>query len=148
MASRKIVPRISCEIRCIDPATMDAASRRLDPAGVEWVAYTCKLSGAKESVLLIGDELAAEIMESLPAVENLTGTKILAGLYSAELCECDVATVAGVSEHEVVSQLQRFAALGMISHRKIQGMNYYRLVSHIARRSIKDAVDAVTTDTD
>ncbi len=127
----------------MDPATVEAASRRLDPAGAEWVAYTCKLSGARESVLLIGDELAAEIMKSLPTAENLAGTKILASLYSAELCECDVATVTGVAEHEVISQLQKFTALGMVAHRKIQGMNYYRLISDSARRSIKDAVDAL-----
>lgn len=143
MANRKTGPKISCEIRCMDPATVEAASRRLHSAGVEWIAYTCKLSGAKESVLLIGDELAAEIMKSLPTVENLIGIKILVGLYSSELCECDVATVTGVAEHEVVSQLQKFAALGMVAHRKIQGMNYYRLISDIARRSIKDAVDAL-----
>jgi len=141
MASNE--PKIPCEIRCMDPATVEAASRRLDPAGVEWIAYTCKLSGAKESVLLIGDELAKEIMKSVPTVDNLTGMKILANLYAAELCECDVATVAGVAEREVVSQLQNFAALGIIGHRKIQGMNYYRLISGTARRSIKEALDAV-----
>jgi hypothetical protein len=69
-------PKIPCEIRCMDPATVEAASRRPDPAGVEWVAYTCKFSGTKQSVLVIGDELAAGIMKSLPAVESLTGTKI------------------------------------------------------------------------
>lgn len=127
----------------MDPATVEAASSQPDPAGVGWVAYTCKLSGANESVLLIGDELEAEIMKSLPKVENLTGMKILASLYSSELCECDVATVAGVAEREVVSQLQNFVALGIIGHRKIQGMNYYRLISGTARRSIKEALGAV-----
>jgi len=141
MAKHKSGLKISCDIRCMDPATVEAASKRLDPAGLERVAYTCKLSGAKESVLLIGDELASEIMKSLPTAENLTGTKILAGLYSAELCECDVATATGAPEHEVISQLQKFATLKMVAHRKIQGMNYYRLISDSARRSIKDAID-------
>ena len=143
MASRKARSKISCEIRCINPATVEAASRRLDPAGVEWIPYTCKLSGAKESVLLIGDDLAAEVMKSIPTGVNLTGTKILACLYSAELCECDVATVTGVAEEEVIFQLQEFTSIGMVAHRNIQGMNYYRLKSDIARRSIKDAVDAL-----
>lgn len=144
MANDKTGPKISCEIRCLNPATVEAAFRRLDPAGAEWVAYTCKLSGAKESVLMIGDALSAEIMKSLPPVENFTGTKILAALYSAELCECDVATVTGVAEHEVISLLQKFTALGMVAHRKIQRMNYYRLISDIARRSIRASVDAIT----
>lgn len=143
MTNRKTGSEISCEIRCIDPAMVEAASRRLDPAGVEWVPYTCKLSGAKESVLLMGDNLATEMMKSLPTMVNFTGIKILACLYSAELCECDVATVTGVAEHAVISQLQNFTSIGMVAHREIKGMNYYRLKSDIARRSIKDAVDAL-----
>jgi hypothetical protein len=143
MVNPKARPNISCQIRCIDPATVEAASRRLDPAGVEWVTYTCKLSGAQESVLLIGNELAAEIAKSLPTVADFTATKILAALYTAELCECDVATVTGVAEHEVVSELRKFARVGVVAHRKIQGMNYYRLISGSAQRSIKDAVDAL-----
>lgn len=143
MANRKTRSKISCAIRCIDPATVAAASRRLDPAGVEWVPYTCKLSGAKESVLLIGDDLAAKVMKSIQTGVNFTGTKILTCLYAAELCECDVATVTGAAEDEVIAQLQQFTSMGMVAHRKIQGMNYYRLKSNIARRSIKDAVDAL-----
>lgn len=143
MANCETGLKISCDIRCMDPATVEAASRRLDPAGVERVAFTCKLSGVKESVLLIGDKLAAEIMKFLPTVESVTGLKILAGLYSAELCECDVATLTGLAEHEVVTRLQKFETLGMVAHRKIQGMDYYRLTSEIARQSIKDAVDAL-----
>ena len=143
MANCKTGSKISCEIRCVDPATVDAAFNQLDPAGVEWIAYTCKLSGARESILLIGDELSAEIMKSLPAVENFTGMKILPSIYSAELCECDVATVTGAAENEVMSQLRKFTANGMVEHRKIQGMNYYRLISDVVRRSIKDTVDAL-----
>lgn len=143
MANNKTGSKISCKIRCIDPATAEAASSRLDPAGAAWVPYTCKLSGAKESVLLIGDDLAMEIMKHLPKIVNLTGTKILACLYSAELCECDVATVTDAPEHEVISELQNLTSIGMITHRKIQDMNYYRLNSDIARLSIKDAVDAL-----
>lgn len=142
MVNNKSGSKISCKIRCIDPAMAEAASSRLDPAGAEWVPYTCKLSGAEESLLLIGDDLATEIMKHLPKIVNLTGTKILACLYSAELCECDVATVTDVPEREVTFELQKLTSIGMIKHRKIQDMNYYRLESDIARLSIKDAVDA------
>jgi hypothetical protein len=62
-------------------------------------------------------------------VENFTGTQILAALCSAELCKCNVATVTGVSEQEVISLLRKFTALGMVAHHKIQEMNYYRLIS-------------------
>jgi hypothetical protein len=121
----------------MDAAVVGVAARRIDPAGVEWIPYTCKLSGNRELVLLIGDELAARIMAALPAVENIAGTKILAGLYSAELCECDVATVSGAPENEVVSELRKFAALGMVARRRL-----HRLTSDSIRRSIRAAVDA------
>jgi hypothetical protein len=143
MADRKSASKISCEIRCIDRATVEAAAGRLDPAGVEWVPYTCKLSGANASVLLIGNELATEIMKSIPTAVNFTGMKILACLYSAELCECDVATVTGVAEHAAISQLQKFTSIGLVADRKIQGMNYFRPKSDNARRSMKHAVDAL-----
>lgn len=142
MADRKSKSEISCEIRCIDPVAVEAASRRLDPAGAERIPYTCKLSGAKESVLLVGDDLAVEIMKSITTGIDAAGAKILACLYSGELCECDVATVTGVAEEEVIFQLQKFTSTGMVALRRIQGMNYYRLKSDIARRSIKEAVDA------
>ena len=127
----------------MDPIALEAALKRLDPGGMEWITYTCILSEEEESVLLIGDDLAVQVARSVSEINDITGAKILAGLYSAELCECDVATLTGVSEHEVVAQLQKFTALGMVAHRKVQGMNYYRLVSDIARRSIKDAMDAL-----
>jgi len=121
--------------------TVEVASRQLDPAGWEWLPYTCKLSGEEESILLIGNDLAMEIMKALPEEVDLTGTKILACLYSAELCECDVATATGAPEGEVISQLEKFTSTGMIEHRLIQGMNYYRLSSNDIRREIKHAVE-------
>jgi len=66
--------------------------------------------------------------------------KILAGLYSAELCECDVATLTRLSEEEVIRQLERFAALGLVVHRIIHGMNYYRLDSEIVRQRLSEAI--------
>ena len=134
--------KITCEIRCMVPTAVEAALRRLDPAGVQWVSYTCQISGKTEAILLIGDDLASRLTGSLPEVEDVEGTKILAGLYSAELCECDVATLTGLPEEEVVSQLRRFAAIGVVAHRKIHGMNYYRLDSDTARRTLSDAIQA------
>jgi transcription initiation factor IIE alpha subunit len=125
----------------MNPATVEAASRQLEANGLVWVTYTCQFSGKEESVLLIGDAIATEVTKSLPGVDDLNGTKILAGLYSAELCECDVATLTGIDENDVVSLLQQLSALGMIAHRRIQEMNYYRLNSRTARQSIKDAID-------
>jgi hypothetical protein len=126
----------------MDPAAVEAASTRLDPSGVEWVSYICQLSGEKEAVLLIGNDLASRLTKSLLVAEDVDSTKILAGLYSAELCECDVATLTGLSEGEVVSRLRKFAALGVVAHRKVHAMNYYRLKSAIVRRTINNAIES------
>lgn len=134
--------KITCKIRCMDPTVVEAALKRLHPAGVEWVSYTCQISGKTEAILLIGDDMASRLAGSLPEVEDANGTKVLAGLYSAELCECDVATLTRLSEEEVIRQLKRFAALGTVAHREIHGMNYYRLDSEFARRTLREAIEA------
>lgn len=143
MANCTAGSKITCQIRCMDPAAVEAAVRRLDPMGVEWVTYTCQLSGQKEAILIVGDQLATRLANSLPAAEDAGSTKILAALYSAELCECDVATLTRIAEDDVVSQLQKFAALGVIEHRKIHGMNYYRLTSGDTRQIFQDSIEAL-----
>lgn len=124
------------------PSAVEDALKRLEPAGVEWVSYTCKISEKTEAILLIGDDLASRLSVSLPEVEDVNGMKILAGLYSAELCECDVATLTRLPEEEVIRQLERFAAQGAVTHRKIHGMNYYRLESETVRQALSNAVEA------
>ncbi|GAA0681562.1 hypothetical protein GCM10009104_02790 [Marinobacterium maritimum] len=127
----------------MDPAVVGAALKRLQPEGVEWVSYTCQISGKTESILLIGDDLASRLTGLLPEAEDANGMKVLAGLYTAELCECDVATLTRLSEEEVIRQLERFASRGTVTHRTIHGMNYYRLDSEVVRRTLKDALEAL-----
>jgi len=126
----------------MDPAAVEAALKQLHPAGVGWVPYTCQISGKTEAILLIGDDIASRMTEVLPEVEDVNGVKILAGLYSAELCECDVVTLTSLSEEEVIRQLDRFTTLGTVAHRKIHGMNYYRLDSEIVRQRLSDTIEA------
>lgn len=132
--------KITCEIRCMDPDAVESAMKRLQPEGAEWVSYTCKISGKTEAILLIGDTMASRLAGSLSEVGDANGMKILAGLYSAELCECDVSTLTRLPEEEVIRQLDRFVALGMIAHRTIHGMNYYRLNSESVRETLSAAL--------
>lgn len=132
--------RITCELRCMDSADVEAALKRLDPADWEWVSYTCQISGKTEAILLLGDEMASRLAESLPEVAGANEMKVLAGLYSAELCECDVATLTRLSEEEVIRQLERFTAIGMVIHRELHGMNYYSLNSGLVRQVLSDAI--------
>ena len=134
--------KIMCEIRCMNPDSVKIATRKLSPSGIKWIPYTCQISGEKENLLLIGDDLASQLTPSLAEVEDANGTKILAGLYSAELCECDVATLTNLPEQEVISQLERFKSLGVVTHRIIHGMNYFRLNSKNARQIFSGLISA------
>lgn len=129
--------KITCEIRCMDPAAVEEAMGRLDPDGTVRVPYTCRISGKKEEILLLGKHLAARLAEAMPETGDAAGARILAGLTSSELCECDVATLSGLPENEVVDRLEAFTARGLLAHRKLHGMHYFRLCSEHARCRIE-----------
>lgn len=136
----KTVSKISCEIRCLDPAAVEAAMRLLDADGMALVPYTCQISGDREEILLLGTRLAtrlaARLAETLPEAGDAAGARILAGLYASELCECDVATLTRLPEHEVVDRLRAFSESGVLAHRMLHGMHYFRLDSDDAHRAI------------
>ena len=122
----------------MDPADVEAAVRRLDRGGVERVSYTCQLSGETETILLLGDDVASRLAQSLPEVNDIAEARILAGLSSAELCECDLATLTRLPESDVISYLTRLEERGAILRRRIQGMNYFRLKAENLRHKIGD----------
>jgi len=135
---------ICCSIRCLDPAVVEQAVGRLDPLGTTRVAYTCKISGEEEELLLIGDRLAARLAEALPEAEDAGDAKILAGLWSAELCECDVATLTALQEARVVERLRTLAGQGVLGHRTIHSMSYYHLESQALRQCLDEVLAAVS----
>jgi DNA-binding transcriptional ArsR family regulator len=136
--------KITCEIRCLAPVDVEAAARRLDPGGVERVSYTCQLSGETETLVLLGDDVASHLAESLSDIDTVAEAKILAGLSSAELCECDVATLTGLPEAEVISHLTLLEARGAVARRTIHGMNYFRLNAEELRHRIGDLIGGST----
>lgn len=133
--------KISCRIRCMESSAVEDAMRRLEPAGLERVSYRCQLSGKEEEILLIGELLAFQLADAVPESEDSSDARILAGLYSAELCECDVATLTKLPENEIVHKLQRLALLGVLEHRELHRMNYYRLVSEKVRHNIEATIE-------
>lgn len=133
---------ISCGIRCMESSTVEDAMRRLDSAGVERVSYTCQLSAKEEAILLIGDLVASRLADVVPEAEDSSDARLMAGLYSAELCECDVATLTRLPENEVVHKLRRLTLLGVLAHRELHSMNYYRLESDKVRHNIEAAIES------
>ena len=124
----------------MDPADVEAAVSRLDRGGVERVSYTCQLSGETETILLVGDDVASRLAQSLSEVNDIAEARILAGLSSAELCECDLATLTRLPEGDVISLLARLKERGAVARRQVHGMNYFRLEAENLRGRIGDVV--------
>ena len=116
----------------------------LDSSGIERVSYTCHLSGKEEELMLIGDRLAGQLAETVAEIKDASNAKILVGLYSAELCECDVATLTSLPEGEVIHRLHALTSDGVLAHRQFHEMNYYRLVSATLRRHIEAVINAAS----
>lgn len=121
----------------MDPAAVEAAKGRLDDEGTVRVPYTCQISGKEEDILLLAERLAERLAAAMPEAVDAAGAKILAGLYAAELCECDVATLTGLPGDGVVDRLRAFAERGLLTHRRLHDMNYFSLTSEDARREIE-----------
>lgn len=119
------------------PAAVAAAMARLDAEGVARLPYTCQISCQREEILLLGERLAARLAAAMPEAVDAADARMLAGLSSSELCACDVATLTGLADDEVIGRLQAFAAQGLLVHRKLNGMHHYRLASEQAQRRIE-----------
>jgi hypothetical protein len=146
MSDRKQELKIACQIHCMDPSSVKNAMQRLDADGVERIPYTCKISGNREEILLLGENLASRISRAVMEAGDSGDAKILAGLLSAELCECDVTTLTMLSEEDGVRRLRMLAKNGVLSHREIGGMNYYRLESENVRRNIEELLSGLVSE--
>ena len=132
--------KILCSIRCMDPCLVRDARKRLNPNSFEKVSYRCHLSGQQVQIFLIGEKLAAGLVEVAAEIGEFSDARIVAGLYSAELCECDVATLTSLPETESVKRLRMLSENGALSHRELNGMNYYRLESASLRKTIEEII--------
>lgn len=128
--------KISCAVHCLELDDVEAAMGRLDEEGVLRVPYTCQISGQQEEILLFGHILATRLSLAVPETEDADGARMLAGLYAAELCVCDVAILCGLAEDEVCDRLQALTRRGLLAQRKRHGMRYFRLASEEARHAI------------
>ena len=133
--------KISCAVRCLDPAVVQDAMQTLEPDKFVRVPYTCKLSGQEEELFFIGDVFASSLVEAAGEIGDTGDAKILAGLYATDLCECDVATLTSLPEYEVIQRLQALAGKGVLLHREINDMSYYHLESDVVRNKIRALIE-------
>ena len=125
MASRKI----SCEVRCLEPGTVRTAKKEMKGAVIGKVPFVCKVSGKKEDILLLSDK-SAQRLASLPdTIGGPLTQKIIYAILGAELCECDIATLAEGEEAQVLDELERLRSAGIVKCREIEEMKYYALGS-------------------
>ncbi len=121
MAARKV----SCSVRCLSDAEVEKARKSLGDDDAIMVPYTCKVSGKTEEILLVSDAAAEILAATLGRFGGIVAVKIFASVVSTELCECDIATLIGGEEEDVLAEIDRMEGSGFLFKQEIDGMNYY-----------------------
>lgn len=99
-----------CRARCVHPEQVALARARL-----------------------ADDETYREVALLFGALADPTRAKIVHALLSQELCTCDLAAVAGISESGISQHLRVLRALRMVKARRAGKYVYYRLDdAHVA----------------
>lgn len=110
----------------------------LATAPISAVPYVCKVSGQKEEVFLLSDELAETIAGQVTGLQDSLDAILAVATLRTQLCECDLATLAQKPEKNVLAHLDRLEEAGVLTRRLIHGMNYFG----IAVGRIRDEISA------
>jgi ArsR family transcriptional regulator, lead/cadmium/zinc/bismuth-responsive transcriptional repressor len=99
-----------CQVRCVHPEQVAQARARL-----------------------AADETYRGVAQLFGALADPTRAKIVHSLLRQELCTCDLAAVAGVTESGISQHLRILRALRMVKARRAGKFVYYRLDdAHVA----------------
>jgi DNA-binding transcriptional ArsR family regulator len=104
MSIGRVAPAEACEIYHADPERI-AAIRASVPA----------------------DEAIAALSEIFRALGDPTRLRLLSALGAGELCVCDLASLAGISESATSHQLRLLRALRLVRARRDGRLVFYRL---------------------
>jgi DNA-binding transcriptional ArsR family regulator len=98
-----------------------------------------------EAVLcsLIERSEATQIAEVFRVLSDATRVSILHALSLAELCNCDLAAILGISESAVSHQMRELRLLKLVTAEKRGRMVYYRLADSHIRHVFEDALKHV-----
>lgn len=80
--------------------------------------------------------------DRLKLLADPTRYKVLSALALEELCVCDLAAIAGVSESTMSHQLRLLRANGLVDFRRVGRMAYYRLTDDSISALLKVQSDA------
>ena len=104
---------------------MSQARAGMDESGVAAVPYRCKLTGRTEELFLISDSAAEELAGTLGHFGGALAVKMFAAVLRTDLCECDIATLVGGEDQQVLTELDRLERQGFLVRRVVDGMDYY-----------------------
>jgi DNA-binding transcriptional ArsR family regulator len=104
MSISPAAPAEACEISHADPERIAAIRARMPP-----------------------DEGIAALSEIFRALGDPTRLRLLSALGAGELCVCDLASLAGISESATSHQLRLLRALRLVRARRDGRLVFYRL---------------------
>ncbi|MBL6928050.1 MAG: hypothetical protein ISR44_02665 [Rhodospirillales bacterium] len=117
--------KVSCSVRCLSEIEVEKARRSLGDADAIMVPYTCKVSGKTEEILMVSEAAAEILAATLGKFGGVMAVKIFAAVVSTELCACDIATLMGEDEEDVLAEIDRLTEGGFLFGHEIDGMNYF-----------------------
>src|SRR3990170_8453516 len=93
-----------------------------------------------EAVLcsIVGRETAAAVADVFHVLADPTRVSIIHALSLAELCNCDLASILGISESAVSHQMRELRLLKLVTAEKRGRMVYYRLADSHIRHVFED----------
>jgi DNA-binding transcriptional ArsR family regulator len=96
--------------------------------------------------LLIDPDDVAELSDTFRALGDPTRVRLLDALSHSELCVCDLATLAGISESAASHQLRFLRTLRLVRSRREGRMVYYALddrhITTLFRQGLKHVQEA------
>jgi len=111
MAEDALAEDALCDIEMVDAESVRAAVARQAP-----------------------DDELERLAETFQVLASPTRLRLIEALAAGEMCVCDLAAVAGVSQSAVSHHLRMMRALRLVRYRKDRRMAYYRLDDeHIAQ---------------
>lgn len=89
---------------------------------------------------LVGPEIAHEMSTLFWALSDPTRVKIIHALTLAEMCNCDLATVLGITESAVSHQMRDLRLMKIVWAEKRGRMVFYRLSDPHIRHIFEDTL--------
>jgi len=112
----------------LPPSASDA------PAAVSVAEEPCRAPhlGASEARrrLLMSPHAVEALAETFRVLGDPTRVRILDALSGGELCVCDIASFAGISESAVSHQLRLLRGMRLVRHRRAGRLVFYALDDH------------------